>query len=89
MPKPTNIVADIKEEIKAAITAKLLEETDKQQSESDLVNTIKTYLDNTYYPSWHVIVGKSFGSTVTHEAKAFYTCKIGELNVLIYKAGVL
>lgn len=32
---------------------------------------IKAEFDETYGPSWHVFVGKHFGSKVTHDSKAF------------------
>ena len=50
---------------------------------------LKTFLDDTFDPSWHVFVGKSFGSTVTHEEKSFLSCKIGELSIMVFKAGVV
>lgn len=32
---------------------------------------IKAEFDEAYGPSWHVFVGKHFGSKVTHDSKAF------------------
>jgi hypothetical protein len=37
----------------------------------DAVRKIKAEFDDTYGQSWHVIVGKHFGSKVTHDSKMF------------------
>jgi hypothetical protein len=36
-----------------------------------VVQAIKDEFDATYGASWHVVVGKHFGSKVTHDAKHF------------------
>ena len=46
-------------------------------------------------PNWHVVIGKNFGSFVTHETRCFlyfYTSGLGDVSadpkaVMMYKAG--
>lgn len=44
---------------------------DKFAVEKDIASTIKKEFDRKYGPTWHVVVGKNFGSYVTH-GKACY-----------------
>ena len=37
----------------------------------EAVRKIKAEFDDAYGPSWHVFVGKHFGSKVTHDSKMF------------------
>ena len=48
---------------------------------------IKHEFDNKWSPNWHVVVGRSFGSYVTHETKCFVYFYIGDKAVMMYKAG--
>ena len=46
-------------------------------------------------PNWHVVIGKNFGSFVTHETRCFLYFYVGGMNdvsvdskaVMMYKAG--
>ncbi len=51
------------------------------------VQAMKDALDAAHGPSWHVIVGKHFGSRVTHDAKLFTFFYVGDKAVLIFKCG--
>ena len=42
---------------------------DKFNIEKDIAAHIKKEFDKKYNPSWHCIVGRNFGSYVTHESK--------------------
>jgi dynein light chain LC8-type len=42
---------------------------DKYQLEKDMAAYIKREFDKKFQPTWHCIVGKNFGSYVTHETK--------------------
>ena len=37
--------------------------------EKDMANFIKKEFDKKYTPTWHVIIGKSWGAFVTHATK--------------------
>ena len=53
----------------------------------DVVKAIKADLDTKFGSSWHVIIGKAFGSFCTHEAKTFMYFYIGDKAVMLFKAG--
>jgi len=54
--------------------------------EKDIAAQIKKEFDKRYSPTWHVVVGKNFGSYVTHETKHFIYFYIGSLAILIWKS---
>lgn len=48
---------------------------------------IKTEFDTRWSPHWHVVIGRNFGSFVTHETKNFLFFYLGDKAVMIFKAG--
>ncbi|KAG8950750.1 Dynein light chain [Tulasnella sp. 424] len=54
--------------------------------EKDVASYCKKEFDKKYGPTWHVVVGKNFGSYVTHETKHFIYFYIGPLAFLIWKS---
>ncbi|KAF8582465.1 hypothetical protein K439DRAFT_1661798 [Ramaria rubella] len=59
---------------------------DKFSVEKDIAANVKKEFDRKYGPTWHVVVGKNFGSYVTHETKHFIYFYIGPLAFLIWKS---
>ncbi|GAA5833497.1 hypothetical protein JCM3766R1_002559 [Sporobolomyces carnicolor] len=55
--------------------------------EKDIAAYIKRDFDKRYGPTWHVVVGKSFGSFCTHETNNFLYWYMGNIAVLLFKAG--
>lgn len=55
--------------------------------ERDIAAYIKKEFDKVHSPTWHCIVGRSFGSYVTHETKHFIYFYIGSTAILLFKAG--
>ncbi|KAF8534828.1 dynein light chain type 1-domain-containing protein [Trichophaea hybrida] len=53
--------------------------------EKDIAQMIKKDFDQKYGNTWHCIVGRNFGSFVTHETKHFIYFYVGNLAVLLYK----
>lgn len=43
--------------------------------------------DKKYNPTWHCIVGRNFGSYVTHETKHFIYFYLGQVAILLFKSG--
>lgn len=48
---------------------------------------IKNEFDQRWNPHWHVIIGRNFGSFVTHEMKCFVFFYLGDKAVMMFKAG--
>ena len=44
-------------------------------------------VDKKHGPTWHVVVGRNFGSYVTHETKHFIYFYLGQVAVLLFKSG--
>eukprot|EP00347_Sterkiella_histriomuscorum_P019075 403343050 len=51
----------------------------------DIAQILKTEFDTMYDPTWQCIVGRGFGSYVTHQAKNFIFFYWGEVGVLLWK----
>ena len=55
--------------------------------EKDIAAVIKKEFDKKYNPTWHCIVGRNFGSYVTHETKPFIYFYLGQVAILLFKSG--
>jgi dynein light chain LC8-type len=53
----------------------------------DCAEKIKGEFDQRWGPHWHCIVGRNFGSFVTHETKKFIYFYLGDKAVMLFKAG--
>ena len=60
---------------------------DKFNIERDVAAYIKKEFDKIFNPTWHCVVGRSFGSYVTHESKHFIYFYVGQLAILLFKSG--
>ena len=58
-----------------------------EQIEKDIAAFIKKEFDKKYNPTWHCIVGRNFGSYVTHETKHFIYFYLGQVAILLFKSG--
>lgn len=48
---------------------------------------LKKEFDARYQPTWHCIVGRHFGSYVSHERSGFIYFYIDKLAVLLFRSG--
>ncbi|BHF64181.1 Dynein light chain [Sparganum proliferum] len=55
--------------------------------EQDAAAYIKRDFEREHSKYWHCIVGKHFGSFVSHERNTFFHAFCGQFAVLIWKAG--
>ena len=53
--------------------------------EKDIARLIKIDADNKFGQTWHCIVGRNFGSFVTHEANYFIFFYIDKLAILLFR----
>lgn len=60
---------------------------EKCSVEKDVAEQIKKEFDVKYGPTWHCIVGKNFGSYVTHETNHFVYFYLESKAVLLFKSG--
>jgi len=86
-PKAVIKSTDMEEDMQQASVDIAIEAMDKYSVEKDIASHIKKEFDKKYQPVWHVVVGKNFGSFVTHETKHFFYGYVGPIAVLIFKSG--
>lgn len=79
--------ADMSEEMQQNAIDVANQALDKHNIERDIAAYMKKEFDKKYNPTWHCVVGRSFGSYVTHESKNFIYFYIGQLAVLLFKSG--
>lgn len=60
---------------------------EKYNIEKDIAAFIKKEFDIKHNPTWHCIVGRNFGSYVTHETKHFIYFYLGQVAILLFKSG--
>ncbi|KAL8271804.1 hypothetical protein Esti_004276 [Eimeria stiedai] len=53
--------------------------------EKDIAAYIKKEFDRKHNPTWQCVVGRNFGSYVTHETHNFIYFYIGQMAVLLFK----
>jgi len=57
----------------------------KYHIEKDIAQHIKKEFDSRRGATWHCIVGRNFGSFVTHETKHFIYFYLGHYAILLFK----
>uniref|UniRef100_A0A7C9DZ94 Dynein light chain n=1 Tax=Opuntia streptacantha TaxID=393608 RepID=A0A7C9DZ94_OPUST len=60
---------------------------EKHSVEKDVAERIKKEFDKKYGATWHCIVGRNFGSYVTHETNHFIYFYLDQKAVLLFKSG--
>ncbi|KAL3315697.1 hypothetical protein Ciccas_005665 [Cichlidogyrus casuarinus] len=60
---------------------------DKYEIEKDIAGYIKETFDRELGPTWHCVIGKNFGSFITHDKNHFIYFFIGAVGILLYKFG--
>nr|CDS27670.1 dynein light chain [Hymenolepis microstoma] len=79
--------ADMSDEMQRAAVDMANEAMEKYNVEKDIAAHIKKGFDAKYNPTWHCIVGRNFGSYVTHETKHFIYFYMGQVAILLFKSG--
>mmetsp|Transcript_28288 Transcript_28288/g.46507 ORF Transcript_28288/g.46507 Transcript_28288/m.46507 type:complete len:92 (-) Transcript_28288:259-534(-) len=80
-------VSDMSEEMQLEAVDVATQAMDKFSIEKDVAAYIKKEFDRKHNPTWHCIVGRNFGSYVTHETKHFVYFYVGQMAVLLFKSG--
>ncbi|KAK6785463.1 hypothetical protein RDI58_018918 [Solanum bulbocastanum] len=66
----------------------LLQPTNHRPNPSLLARSLKKEFDSMYGPAWHCVVGKSFGSFVTHSPGGFVYFSLESFSFLLFKTEV-
>merc|ERR1711868_167246 len=79
--------ADMPEDMQSDAIDVANQAQERHNIEKDIAAFIKKEFDKKYSPTWHCIVGRSYGSYVTHETKHFIYFYTGQLAILLFKSG--
>ncbi|XP_052806121.1 dynein light chain LC6, flagellar outer arm-like [Mya arenaria] len=79
--------ADMSEDMQQDAVDCATQALEKFNIEKDIAAFIKKEFDKKYNPTWHAIVGRNFGSYVTHETKHFIYFYLGQVAILLFKSG--
>jgi len=79
--------ADMSEEMQQDAVDCATQALEKYNIEKDIAAFIKKEFDKKYNPTWHCIVGRNFGSYVTHETRHFIYFYLGQVAILLFKSG--
>ena len=79
--------ADMPEDMQQEAVDCATQAMEKFNIEKDIAAYIKKEFDKKYNPTWHCIVGRNFGSYVTHETKHFIYFYLGQVAILMFKSG--
>ena len=79
--------ADMTDEMQQDAVDCATQAMEKYNIEKDIAAYIKKEFDKKYNPTWHCIVGRNFGSYVTHETKHFIYFYLGQMAALLFKSG--
>jgi len=79
--------ADMVEDMQQAAIESAQAAIEKFNIEKDIAAYIKKDFDKKHNPTWHCIVGRNFGSFVTHETHCFIYFYLGQVAILLFKSG--
>ena len=86
--RKTNVTSsDMTEEMQQDAIDCANQALEKSDVYKDMAFYIKREFDRKYNSTWHCIVGKSFGSYVSHEMGNSIYFSIGQRAILLFKAG--
>ena len=78
--------ADMTKEMIEEAHTLALQAFEEQTQEKAIATYIKQEFAKKHKGIWHCIVGKNFGSFVTHETKAYIYFYVGQMAVLLWKS---
>ncbi|CAH7680088.1 dynein light chain type 1-domain-containing protein [Phakopsora pachyrhizi] len=86
-PKAVIKAADMSEQLQQSAVDIVSEALEKWNIEKDIAAFVKREFDQRHGGTWHVVVGRNFGSYVTHETGHFIYFYMGQIAILIFKSG--
>ncbi|BHF64179.1 hypothetical protein AAHC03_04794 [Spirometra sp. Aus1] len=79
--------ADMDEDVQQSAIETAQQALEKFNIEKDIAAHIKKEFDKKHSPTWHCVVGRNFGSYVTHETRHFIYFYLGQVAILLFKSG--
>ena len=81
-----NMNADMTKEMIEEAREHATKAFETESQERAIASYIKREFERKHKGVWHCIVGKNFGSYVTHETKAYIYFYVGQMAVLLWKS---
>ena len=78
--------SDMTEDMQQDAVESAVQALQSQSAHKEVAGYIKKEFDRKYGPTWHCIVGKHFGSFVTHEGHHFTYFFLNDTAVLLFKS---
>ncbi|KAK5983004.1 Dynein light chain [Trichostrongylus colubriformis] len=78
---------DMSVEMQREVVSVVCRACEKYCLEKDIATFIKHELDRKYGHPWHCVVGRNYGSFVTHETYHFMYLYVRKTAVMIFKSG--
>lgn len=79
--------ADMPQDMQRKAIELALAALDRFELERDMAHYLKKEFDERFQPAWHCIVGRHFGSFVTHDRAGFLYFYIEKTAVLLFRSG--
>uniref|UniRef100_A0AC34PUI9 Dynein light chain n=1 Tax=Panagrolaimus sp. JU765 TaxID=591449 RepID=A0AC34PUI9_9BILA len=83
--EPTVKSTDMSESLQAEVFQVANEALSKFKIEKDVAVFIKEEFDKRHGSSWHCVVGRNFGSFVSHETNTFIYFYLNHVAIMLYK----
>lgn len=78
--------ADIPEAMQEKVILRVNQAMDKYQIEKDISTAVKKKCDEEFGGTWHVVCGRNFGCSITHDTKFVLFFQIELLHVMLFKS---
>jgi dynein light chain LC8-type len=78
--------SDIPENLQEKAILRVNQALDKFQIEKDISTFVKKKCDEEFGGTWHVVCGRTFGCTITHDTKYVLFFQLDLMQVLIFKS---
>ena len=86
-PQPDEVrVAEMPEEMLQAAFQTAHAAMEEEKIEKDMATKVKQHFDSTFGGTWHCIIGRNFGCSLTHDTRNLVFFKYGDRNVLLFKS---
>jgi dynein light chain LC8-type len=78
--------AEIPQETSDAAIALVKAAMEKYQIEKDIATEVKKKSDEKFGGTWHVVVGRNFGCSITHDTRYVLFFQIDLMHVMMFKS---
>ena len=88
IPEAVVVTSDMPDAMKEAAIATAREAMGEYSIDKDIATAIKKKFDEhaEYMGTWHCIVGRNFGCSITHETDYSMFYKVGGTSILLFKS---